>query len=487
MTTERVLDDRYELVELVGSGGMAEVWRARDRRLGRDVAVKLLPGPAAREESRRRRIEREAKALAAANHPNIVAVYDYGEEPAANGGCLPFIVMELVDGPDLHRYLSERGPLPLDDARGIMSGVLAAVERAHAVGVVHGDLKPGNVFIGSHGPKVGDFGVARILGEETGTTTVAATPSFAAPEVLRGERAAPSSDVYSAACLAYELLAGRAPYDGANGWEIAQKHLESPSPRVRKVRSDVPAELDAAITRGMDKRPHKRFASAAAFAAALGSSAADVAASGHEASRGDVDRTVPVTGPTTGRTDATEVIDGGPRADPARLALLGPLARLGTWWNARRERGRVRTGSAAGRWSPLIAGLAAVVLVSLIGTVLLRDRDPERVAVPEVVGRTLVEGTTVLRADGFRVDVSYRPVTEGQAGLVLETIPAADELLEPNSRVHVIASAFEATPQPVVERSDDDGGGDEGKGDEGKGRDRSNGRDEKKGRGKGVD
>ena len=271
LSGKRVLDDRYELIELVGTGGMAEVWKAHDRRLGRDVAVKILAGPATNDESRRRRIEREAKALAATNHPNIVAVYDYGEEEASpDGECLPYIVMELVDGPDLGRYVAEHGPLPVDETREIMSGVLAAVERAHVSGVVHGDLKPANVFIGPHGPKVGDFGVARILGQETGTTTVAATPTFAAPEVLRGERATPASDVYSAACLTYELLAGRAPYEGASGWEVAQKHFESPPPHVRRVRPDVPSDLDAAIYRGMEKRERKRFASAADFGDAIG-------------------------------------------------------------------------------------------------------------------------------------------------------------------------------------------------------------------------
>ncbi len=222
----QVLDDRYELVERVGAGGMAEVWSARDARLGRQVAVKVITG--AMDESKRRKFEREARALAAVSHPNIVRVFDYGEATAAGGNVVPYVVMELVDGPDLQRYLTDRGPLAVAEAQDVLGRILAAVEVAHVAGIVHGDLKPANIFMGSHGPKVGDFGVARILGEETGSTTVAATPTFAAPEVLKGERPTTASDVYSAGCLAYQLLAGRPPYEGTNAWEVASKHIEAP-------------------------------------------------------------------------------------------------------------------------------------------------------------------------------------------------------------------------------------------------------------------
>ena len=361
--------------------------------------------------------------------------------------------MELVDGPDLHRHLAERGPLPVDEAREIMRGVLAAVERAHASGIVHGDLKPGNVFIGSHGPKVGDFGVARILGEETGTTTAAATPTFAAPEVLRGERASAASDVYSAACLAYELLTGRAPYDGANGWEIAQKHFEEPPPRVRRARPDVPNDLETAIQRGMEKRPQRRFASAASFADAIGADIPPDAATAPP-----VDRTVPVAAVPETRPDATEVI-GAPREDPVRAALFGPFARVASWFAERRGRERGDRRSAAA-WSPLVAGVVAVVLLLLLGSLLLRDRGPESLAIPDVTGEKLSDASATLRERGFTVDVSYRPVTEGEAGRVLETIPASTELAPAGSDVHIIASAFASTPEPVVTKAPEGDGDD---------------------------
>lgn len=486
---ERVLDDRYELVELIGSGGMAEVWRANDRRLNRDVAVKVLSGAAGRDASRRKYIEREARALAAANHPNIVAVYDYGE--ASQDGdedVVPYIVMELVDGPDLQRYVRERGPLPVDEVRTMLRGVLDGVERAHDVGVVHGDLKSGNVFVGSHGPKVGDFGVARILGQETGTTTVAATPTYAAPEVLRGDRATPASDVYSAACLAFELLTGHPPYEGANGWEIAQKHLESPTPRLRPLRSDIPSDLEGAITRAMEKDPRRRFPSAGAFAAAVDGADDDrpTAAVAAPVAVPPTAATVPVEG-SPHRTHPTETIAGrGP--DVARLAVFGPFAaawdKLSAWRRAR----ATETDSARRGW--LIA--ASVALLLLLGLLALsRDRGPQPVVVPDLAGEKVLEASAELRTRGFDVGgVSYRPVTEAKAGLVLATIPAADELVEPGSSVHLIVSALAATPEPVVEErgEGDDGrgkgeeGGDEGNG-EGEG-ERNGNKNDKRGKDK---
>jgi serine/threonine-protein kinase len=431
-----LLDDRYELTEPLGSGGMAEVWRARDRRLGREVAVKLLAGSAAGDPSRRKRIAREARALAAADHPNIVSVYDYGEAHAGDD-VVPYIVMELVDGPDLGRFSSERGPLPVDEVREIMLGILAGVERAHAAGVVHGDLKPGNVFIGSQGPKVGDFGVARILDEETGTTTLAATPSCAAPEVLRGERATHASDVYSVACLAYELLAGHGPFVGANSWEVVQKHIEEPAPRIKRVRPDVPADLDAILARALDKNPRRRVASVADLAVAFA-----------DADGADAAGTRPVATVPVSRTDATEAITAR-RPDPVRVALLGPLA---GWWDAIVRRSRT-LGDRRRALTVLTVLLAVALLVALLA---VRNRGPEPVAVPKIEGRTVADASGILRTRGFAVDeVSYRPVTEGEAGIVLETIPAAGALVEPGSDVHIIASAFAATPEPVVEEDDD--------------------------------
>lgn len=274
---DRTFGDRYALEERIGRGGTAEVWRGRDLRLGRPIAVKVLSGPASRDETHRRRIEREAQALARVSHPNVVAIYDYGEDTSAPGTTVPYIVMELVDGPDLARRLAEHGPLSVDDTLRVLGAVLDAIAEAHGIGIVHGDLKAANVFLDSDGPKVGDFGVARILAEETGTTTISATPAYAAPEILRGRRPTIASDLYSAACIAFEALAGHPPYTGQTLSEVSSQHLEAPIPSVLSVRRDVPEALDAAIRRGLAKEPSERFGSAASFAAALRAVEADVA------------------------------------------------------------------------------------------------------------------------------------------------------------------------------------------------------------------
>lgn len=424
-----LLDGRYDLGDLIGSGGMAEVWRARDTRLGRDVAVKLLSGPAARDASMRKRIEREARALAALSHRNIVGVYDYGEVEDPSGDPQPFIVMELVDGPNLDQHISSKGPLPVDETVEMLAAVLGAVEAAHAAGIVHGDLKPANVVLAGDGPKVGDFGVARILAEETGTTTLAATPTFAAPEVLRGDRPSEHSDLYSAACVAFQMLTGRPPFEGANAWEVASKHLEDPVPSVIDLRPDVPVGLADTIRRNMSKHAKRRHATAKEFKDAISSPPA----------------TTPMQSSAVGRPatkDATELLPNRP--DLAHAAMLGSLA--GLWERTRKWRG------------VLAIGAAVLVCIAALTAVIASTGGPERVAVPDVRDLTSSTATGQLRAAGFKADVTFRPVTQGPPDVVLETIPAAGELVDPGTEVHVIASALVQTPEPE-EPKDPEGGG----------------------------
>lgn len=434
----QVIDDRYELLELIGTGGMAEVWRALDQRLRRDVALKILIGPGGRDESRRKRVAREARALAALSHPNIVAVYDYGEATGSTGEVLPYIAMELVEGPDLQAYVDRHGPRPIGEARELLTGVLTAVQRAHAAGIVHGDLKAANVLIDNGVPKVGDFGVARIFSEETGTTTVAATPSFAAPEVLRGERATEASDIYSAACLAYQILTGRPPYEGSNAWEVAAKHMEDPVPHATQLREDVPIQLDEAVRHGMEKTPSRRFASAAEFREAITGPQATVAMSSGASA-------------VAPARDPTEVISLGP--DLRAAVLYGPFA---SW-----------TGKASARWRalrhavrrsrPVQLALVAVALLLAI-PLILSLRSAETVEVPDVSGQTSAAGAALLRQAGLEVQgVSYTPITSGEPGRIVRTIPEARAVVPPGTNVHVVATALAAptpTPAPAAVQSE---------------------------------
>ena len=202
----QVLGGRYRLVELLGSGGMATIYRATDTQLGRDVALKLLRPEYLQDPEFSTRFRAEAQAAASLTHPNVVTVYDYGEE--ASG---PYLVMELVDGEDLATILRRSGPLPPRQAARIAAGVARALAAAHARGLVHRDVKPGNVLIGRDGQvKVVDFGIARAIAEAQVTlpgTTLGSVHYFS-PEQARGEPATASSDIYSLGIVLYELLTG---------------------------------------------------------------------------------------------------------------------------------------------------------------------------------------------------------------------------------------------------------------------------------------
>jgi serine/threonine-protein kinase len=264
----RLVDDRYELGDFLASGGMADVYAARDRTLDRPVAIKRLKAhlddPVARV-----RFEREARALAGFSHPNAVAVYDAGND--ADG---PYIVMELLSGPTLHEYLRERGRLSFAEASGIADQVLAALGVAHARGIVHRDVKPGNVMFASDGTvKLADFGIAKVMADATADVTVTGqlvgTPKYVAPEQAIGGRATPQSDLYAVGVLLYEMVAGAAPFAGDTPAATLAAHQRAPVPDLREVRPDAPRAFVAVVARALAKDPGDRFPDAAAMRAAL--------------------------------------------------------------------------------------------------------------------------------------------------------------------------------------------------------------------------
>jgi eukaryotic-like serine/threonine-protein kinase len=269
MTEEpRILGGRYQLGGTLGRGGMAEVRRARDLRLGREVAIKQLRIDLASDPTFQERFRREAQSSAGLNHPNIVAVYDTGEEPdPASGVRVPFIVMELVEGQTLRDLLrSGRQILPAK-ALTFTQGVLDALGYSHRAGIIHRDIKPANVMLTPDGDvKVMDFGIARAVADTSATMTqtaaVIGTAQYLSPEQARGETVDARSDIYSAGCLLYELLTGRPPFQGDSPVSVAYQHVrEAPVP---------PSHLDAEITPAMDnivlkalaKDPADRYQSA---------------------------------------------------------------------------------------------------------------------------------------------------------------------------------------------------------------------------------
>ncbi len=265
---------RYVLQNLLGEGGMASVHLAYDNVLDRQVAVKTLHTELGREQSFRERFRREAQAVARLEHTNIVTVYDSGEDVAPDGATTPYIVMQLVEGQPLRDVLNEAvaqyGAMPAERALKITTGVLAALEASHDAGLVHRDIKPGNVMFDRKGVvKVMDFGIARAL--QSGVTSmtqtgmVVGTPQYLSPEQALGKSVDARSDLYSVGCMLFELLTGQLPFDGDSPFSIAYKHVQEEPPTPSSLNPAVTPAVDALVARALRKDPAHRFPTAEAM------------------------------------------------------------------------------------------------------------------------------------------------------------------------------------------------------------------------------
>lgn len=269
-----VLGNRYEVGDLIGRGGMAEVRLGYDTRLSRSVAIKILRADLARDPMFLARFRREAQSAAALNHPSIVSVYDTGEEQISSESgatlSLPFIVMEYVKGHTVSSLLNDGDPVPISEAVQIVSGVLSALEYSHREGIIHRDIKPGNVMITEDGKvKVMDFGIARAIADSAATMTqtnsVVGTAQYLSPEQARGEVVDARSDLYSTGCLLYELLTGKPPFTGDSAVAVAYQHVsETPVP-TSSIAPDIPDALDRVVMKSLAKRREDRYQNASDF------------------------------------------------------------------------------------------------------------------------------------------------------------------------------------------------------------------------------
>jgi tRNA A-37 threonylcarbamoyl transferase component Bud32 len=260
-----VIGDRYTLLKVLGDGGMARVYLARDGVLGREVALKVLRERYAEDESFVERFRREAKNAASLNHPGVVQVYDQGRSEDGTY----YMAMEYVPGGTLKERIAQRGGLEPPEVAAIASRVADALAEAHRGGIVHRDVKPQNVLLTASGEaKVADFGIARAASSRTMTeaNVVLGTASYMSPEQVAGERVGPQSDLYSLGVVLYEMLTGRLPHEASDPIATAMKHLERPAPHPRDANPVVPEELDALVVRLLSKDPKERYPGAAELA-----------------------------------------------------------------------------------------------------------------------------------------------------------------------------------------------------------------------------
>ena len=281
MSAGDVIAGRYELVELIGRGGMSTVWKAEDRLLDRTVAIKVLHEQLTQDEEYVERFRREARSVAQLSHPNIVTVIDRGEDEGSQ-----YIVFEYVAGENLKQLIERSGPLPVRDALLLTLQMARALSFAHDRGLIHRDVKPQNVLLNEDGQaKMTDFGIARSVDVEgvTITGTVLGTSEYIAPEQARGQRVDALTDVYSVGVVLYELLTGGVPFHGENFVAIALRHVNEPAPSVLERRPDCSPRVGLAVERAMAKRPEDRFASMDEFVAELEACLAELDPSSEDA------------------------------------------------------------------------------------------------------------------------------------------------------------------------------------------------------------
>ena len=443
MSTESWLSGRYELQNLIGRGGMADVWRARDHRLGRDVAVKRLRADLASDDTFQARFQREAQSAARLNHPNIVAVYDTGEtQDPTTGLQVPYIVMELIDGHTLRDVLRDGRKILPRRALEFTQGVLDALSYSHAAGIVHRDIKPANVMLTREGyVKVMDFGIARAVADTSATMTqtaaVIGTAQYLSPEQARGETVDNRADIYATGCLLYELLVGRPPFIGDSPVSVAYQHVrEIPAPP-SSLDSEITGEMDAITLKALAKERADRYQTAKQM-------------------RDDIDRLL------SGREPLAMQAHADPDADTEEQTHLIPAAAATAAAPPaaaqRDEATPAQTESPAEpeepkrkRWPVVLVTILVVALLALLGFGLHRMLGPssaptssptpsktvKMVDVPAVTGLSQQGATSTLENAGLKVKVEHVQKDESTANQVVSQNPAANQKVHEGSKVTI--------------------------------------------------
>jgi serine/threonine-protein kinase len=438
MTQPRLLGGRYELDGVVGRGGMAEVYRARDIRLDRIVAIKTLRTDLARDQIFQARFRREAQSAASLNHPSIVAVYDTGEDMTA-GLPVPYIVMEYVDGRTVRDLLQEGHRLLPERSLEIIDGVLRALDYSHQAGIVHRDIKPGNVMVTRNGDiKVMDFGIARAMSDAQATMTqtaqVIGTAQYLSPEQARGERVDSRSDLYSTGCLLYELLTGRPPFTGDSPVAIAYQHVrENPVPPSR-VDPDVPPWADAIVLKAMAKSPADRYQTAGDMRADLQRAASGMPVTAAPPTRFDMY-------PQTQRMGTGTMMAGA----TSQIPPVEDYNYAGRDYDyAGRGPGGGGAGGTSRRWIPWVLGVVLVIAVVAGVAYYLLAGAGKTYAVPLVNGEPVATAQAQIKAQHLRWTVTYRNSGSVKANVVINSSPQEGNNVPANTLVTLFVSKGQA-------------------------------------------
>ncbi|MFF4562502.1 Stk1 family PASTA domain-containing Ser/Thr kinase [Streptomyces sp. NPDC001435] len=437
MEEPRRLGGRYELGQVLGRGGMAEVYLAHDTRLGRTVAVKTLRADLARDPSFQARFRREAQSAASLNHPAIVAVYDTGED-YIDGVSIPYIVMEYVDGSTLRELLHSGRKLLPERAMEMTIGILQGLEYAHRSGIVHRDIKPANVMLTRNGQvKVMDFGIARAMGDSgmtmTQTAAVIGTAQYLSPEQAKGEQVDARSDLYSTGCLLYELLTVRPPFVGDSPVAVAYQHVrEEPQPP-SVFDPEITPEMDAIVLKALVKDPNYRYQSADEMRADIeacldGQPVAATAAMGSVGYGG-----YPDDQPTTAL-----------RADAGATTMLPPMNPDdgGYGYDDRPDRRRQPKKNNTSTILLIVAGILVLVGAILIGKYAFSGNTggDGKIPAPNFVGQPADTARKMADNVGLEVSISKKPCEDQTKGNVCSQDPVADTKVKKGSTVNLVVS-----------------------------------------------